>query len=155
MSPKLNSTIKYFIALGKKSQKNDLTNKKLQKLLYYSQAWNLVLRNKALFKEDFEAWVHGPAIPEVYKEFKRYGCTVIDIDIKKEDCKNLSRDDKKILDEIWRVYGKYDAAYLELLTHNEDPWQKARNGCVPYEASNAIINKHEMKEYYEQKAEKK
>lgn len=151
MSPKLSSTIKYFIALSKNLPENNLTNKKLQKLLYYSQAWNLVLRNKPLFKENFEAWVHGPAIPTVYKEFKSFGCSIIRDDIKDEDFKNLSEDDRNILNEIWDVYGKYDGAYLELLTHNEEPWRKARNGCMPYEASSAIISKKDMKDYYEQK----
>jgi uncharacterized phage-associated protein len=155
MSPKLEATTKYFIALSKKSPNKDLTNKKLQKLLYYSQAWNMVLRDKPLFKEDFQAWIHGPAIPEVYQTFKNCGSAVIDIDVNKEDYKALTNDDKKILDEIWRVYGKYDASYLEILSHNEEPWQKARNGCMPYDASRAVISKQGMKEYYEQKAQAK
>ena len=155
MSPKLIATIKYFIALSNNSPKKSLTNKKLQKLLYYSQAWNLVLRDKALFKEDFQAWVHGPAIPEVYKEYKGYGCSVIDVDVNENDFKALTEDDKKILDEIWQVYGKYDASYLEILSHNEEPWQKARNGCMPYDASVTIISKQEMKEYYGRKAKEK
>lgn len=53
---------KYFIYLANKENKA-LTNKKLQKLVYYSQAWSLVLNdNKKLFKEPIEAWVHGPAV---------------------------------------------------------------------------------------------
>ncbi|MCK5416206.1 DUF4065 domain-containing protein [Candidatus Parcubacteria bacterium] len=157
MSPKLKATIKYFVILNKKSDNKNLTNKKLQKLLYYSQAWSLVLRDKQLFKEDFQAWVHGPAIPEVYKEYKNFGSSVIDVDIAEDDTdlKKLTLDDKKLLDEIWKIYGKYDVSYLELLTHSERPWQKARNGCMPYDASMVIIEKSEMKEYYEQKKKKK
>ena len=40
-----------------------LTNLKLQKLMYYSQAWHLALRDIPLFNEDFQAWVHGPVLP--------------------------------------------------------------------------------------------
>ena len=151
MSPKLTNTINYLIYLSNKSDKKSLTNKKLQKLLYYSQAWNLVLRNKSLFKEDFEAWVHGPAIPIVYKKFKNCGSCVIDVKVKEDDYKNLSGKGIEIISEVWKVYGKYDAGYLELLTHNEKPWQNARNGHLPYEASKNIISKQDMKEYYEQK----
>ena len=155
MSPKLLSTICYFISLSEKASKKDLTNKKLQKLLYYSQAWNLVLNNKPLFKEEFQAWVHGPAIPTVYKKYKNFGSKIIDIEISQKDCSALSASEKKLLNEIWRVYGKYDASYLELLTHSEEPWQKARNGNMPYDASSTVISKQSMKEYYEQKSQKK
>jgi len=51
----------YFIYKGKEENK-PITNKKLQKLLYYSQAWYLVFNKKPLFKDKIEAWVHGPAI---------------------------------------------------------------------------------------------
>ena len=40
-----------------------LSNHKLQKLLYYAQAWYLAFEDTPLFDEDFEAWVHGPTIP--------------------------------------------------------------------------------------------
>ena len=42
-----------------------LTNLRLQKLLYYVQAWSLVLRKSAdFFQERIEAWVHGPVVRE-------------------------------------------------------------------------------------------
>lgn len=148
---KLTDTINYLIYLNNKSGRDDFTNKKLQKLLYYSQAWNLVLKNKPLFKEDFEAWVHGPAIPVVYKKYKNCGSCAIKEEVKEKDFKRLSDEEKNIIDEVWKVYGKHDANYLELLTHNETPWQKARTGCQVYEISRNIIKKDEMKKYYEQK----
>ena len=52
---------------------DSITHLKLQKLIYYSQAWSLALNGIALFEEDFEAWAHGPVIPEVYQEYKEYG----------------------------------------------------------------------------------
>lgn len=145
------ATIKYFGDLDNESDKKNLTNKKLQKLLYYSQAWSLVLKDKELFKEDFQAWIHGPAIPEVYKKYKQFGSNVIDIDIEEDSLKKLTEDEKELLNEIWKIYGKYDTSYLELLTHSEDPWQNARNDCMPYDNSQTIITKKEMKKYYEQK----
>lgn len=150
---KVDKIANYFIYLSNKEEKEDLTNKKLQKLLYYSQAWNLALSKKELFKENFEAWIHGPAIPSVYKRFKEFGSSPIVIDVDTNDFSGLDRNEKQLLEEVWRVYGKYDAAYLELLTHNEEPWLKARNGYLPYEASNNNISKSDMMKYYEQKAE--
>ena len=46
------------------NQKGDtISPKKLQKLLFYVEAWNLVHLKIPLIEEDFEAWVHGPVLP--------------------------------------------------------------------------------------------
>ena len=47
-----------------------LTTMKLQKLLYYSQAWSLVWDDKPLFAEEFEAWANGPVCRELYNMHK-------------------------------------------------------------------------------------
>ena len=47
-----------------------ITNKKLQKLLYYVEAWNLVYKS-SLIDDDFEAWVHGPVVPDVSASNRR------------------------------------------------------------------------------------
>ncbi len=144
----------YFIYLNnqlKKDDKKSLTNKKIQKLLYYAQAWNLVINNKPLFQEDIEAWIHGPAIPSVYKVFAPFGAEQIEEDVNPEDFKNLKAEELKLLEEIWRIYGKYDAGYLETLSHSETPWLEARGGLSATEASSNIISQATMREYYEQK----
>src|SRR3954452_12363813 len=43
-----------------------LTAMKLQKLLYYSQAWSLVWDEAPLFQEPIEAWANGPVVPVAY-----------------------------------------------------------------------------------------
>ena len=40
---------------------------KLQKLVYYSQAWSLVWDDKSLFRDRIEAWANGPVIRNLYK----------------------------------------------------------------------------------------
>lgn len=147
MKKKVFIVAKYFIWKNKKNHIG-LTNKKLQKLLYYAQAWSLVRRNKKLFQEDIEAWIHGPAIPSVYSEFKKFGFKEIQVDVDEDEFSDLSESEKKILDSVWQVYGKYDADYLELLSHNEEPWIKARNGAPPYNASNSVIDTNVMKDFY-------
>ncbi|HUZ03805.1 MAG TPA: type II toxin-antitoxin system antitoxin SocA domain-containing protein, partial [Acidobacteriaceae bacterium] len=53
---------KYFIASFQKKNKA-ISNLKLQKLLYYAQAWHLALYGSPLFSDSIEAWVHGPVVP--------------------------------------------------------------------------------------------
>ena len=43
-----------------------MTTMKLQKLVYYSQAWSLVWDEKPLFVEDIEAWANGPVVRELF-----------------------------------------------------------------------------------------
>jgi uncharacterized phage-associated protein len=140
----------YFIWKAKKDNKT-ITNKKLQKLLYYSQAWNLVFNNKPLFKDKIEAWVHGPTIRAVYRNFKQFGYEPIQKAVKDEEVSCINPKIRQLLDEIWRVYGKHEAQYLELLTHNEGPWQEAREGLTNSEASNNEISLNTMKSFYSKK----
>lgn len=132
-------------------EKKPVTNKKLQKLLYYAQAWSLVMLDKKLFDEKIEAWVHGPAVREVYTEYKDFGFNPI---VKKIDDKAIaimSAEVRALLDDVWSVYGKHDAAYLELLTHSETPWQEARGGVEPHIGSANEITLGSMKAFYASK----
>ncbi len=51
----------------------DISNLKLQKLLYYCQAYSYALMGKPMFAEDMEAWDYGPVVPSIYQEYKKYG----------------------------------------------------------------------------------
>jgi len=65
-----------------------LTNKKLQKLLYYVKAWGLVYFEDGIIDDDFQAWVHGPVCSEVYNAYKSYKFGLIQSDMSEENaCK--------------------------------------------------------------------
>jgi len=132
-------------------EKKAITNKKLQKLLYYAQAWSLVLNNKKLFNEKIEAWVHGPAVRDVYVEYKKFGFGPITKSVSTGEIAKIPDNAKNFLDQVWSVYGKRDAAYLEYLSHSEMPWQKAREGLDPHIGSENEISLRDMKEFYSSK----
>ncbi|HEY5221000.1 MAG TPA: type II toxin-antitoxin system antitoxin SocA domain-containing protein [Candidatus Paceibacterota bacterium] len=142
----------YFI---KKSQAEGrvITNKKLQKLLYYAQAWSLVFNDKKIFDAPIEAWVHGPAVQEVYSAYKEFGFGNITTPVNEHDLVTLTSEEKKVLEDVWKAYGKFDADYLEILTHNEAPWQEARGGIAADESCSNVISTESMKAYYERRLE--
>jgi len=145
LSKELNMVSDYFVWKSSQSEK-PITNKKVQKLVYYAQAWNLVFSGGTnLFSDQIEAWMHGPAIRNLWHKYKKYGYQPIS-DIPQEV--SISSETKTLLDEIWRVYGKYDASYLEALTHSEDPWLKAREGLDVDETSSIVITNDSMQRYY-------
>lgn len=141
----------YFLYKANK-EKKPLTNKKLQKLVYYAQAWSLVLNKKKLFSEPIEAWVHGPAVRSLYGQYKSFGFNPIVKNVEETSIK-ITTKDKGLLDEVWNVYGKLDAGYLEMLTHSEQPWQDARNGLQNHQSSDNEITTKNMKSFYSLKLE--
>lgn len=146
----INLIADYFLFKGRQD-KRPITNKKLQKLLYYAQAWSLVIRKDKLFKDKIEAWVHGPAIRNMYLEYKRFGFNPIEKEIAISEIEKIPSSVKELLDEIWNIYGKLDASYLELLTHSEKPWLDARNGLQNHENSKNEITPKAMKIFYSEK----
>jgi len=50
----------------------DMSHLKLQKLLYYIQAWHLAIFGKSVIDDDFKAWVHGPVCVSVWHAVKKY-----------------------------------------------------------------------------------
>ena len=107
---------------------NDLTNLKLQKILYYAQAEYFQKFHSALFSDEIEAWEFGPVINDVYQWLKGCGAYPIssfDVGI---DYSGITEEIIKFLDEIWEKYSKYSAFYLVDKTHDpSDPWDAAHN----------------------------
>lgn len=124
-----------------------LSNLKLQKLVYYAQAWYLANYKKPLFAEKFEAWIHGPVQPELYRKFKSFKWLPIDLEVNEVPA-SITKDITDFLDEVAEAYFKYDGLELEIMTHNELPWQEARKGISPYEFSNEIISEETMQIFY-------
>ncbi len=99
---------------------------KLQKLLYYSQAWSLVARR--VFK--------------TYQGQYKVSCAL------EGDKTSLTEDEGGTVDAILRFYGDKEGFYLSELTHKEDPWMDARKGLAPGDKSDREITKASMRDYY-------
>ena len=136
----------YFVWLANDTGDYISSNLKLQKLVYYAQAWFLAIHNKALFEEDFQAWVHGPVIPELYQEYKSFGWQPIKDET--ADPAQLADEILAFLDEVAEEYFGCTAYELEQMTHIEDPWQRARGNLPPDAPSHKVIQKDWMQEYY-------
>jgi uncharacterized phage-associated protein len=136
----LRDTTKYILYYCNQKNIPDCSNKKLQKLLYYVQAWSLVFTGKKVFEADIEAWLHGPVVPDIYHEYKEFGFDPIPFDVSKYNNKTLGN--QKLVDAILAEYVIYDAEYLEYRTHIEDPWRETRL------RGEKIITCDAMKNYY-------
>lgn len=130
----------YFLFLG---DYKDLTNLKIQKMVYYAYGWHLALYNHKLFDEQLEAWDYGPVAPKLYQVFKKYKDHPLPIP--KDFNLNTIGDNAKFLDDIYIKYGHYSAGELCDLTHEEyTPWHVVYND----DSTNFIINDHLIKAYF-------
>ena len=114
---------------------------KLQKLLYLAQAFY----DRPLFKDDLEGWVHGPVVRNVYDIFKNYQYNSIDTNFEVEE---LDDEAKDIINYVIKNFGKYDAKYLEKISHEQEPWILSRRGLDPDERSDKTISKESIANYF-------
>jgi len=126
-------------------ERSPLSTVKLQKLVYYSQAWHLVWDDVPLFAERIEAWANGPVVPDLYREhrgeFQRKSWP-------KGSISNLTKSERETIDSVLNFYGSKDAFYLSELTHRETPWLEARKDLPPGARGNREITQVSMAEYY-------
>ena len=133
--------------------KGNMSNKKIQKLCYYAEAWSLTLLDQDIADHsEFEAWVHGPVNRTLYQIFDGYGWNLLTITNYEEVKSRLellfSPEQVEVLEAVWDTYGEYGADQLEALTHTERPWLEQRTGLGKFESSHNVISSTTMKEYY-------
>lgn len=127
----------------------EITAMKLQKLVYYSQAWSLVWDEEILFDSSIEAWANGPVVRELYNvhrgKFKVNANTFSD-----GNSSNLTQKQKDTIDGVLEFYGDKTAQWLSDLAHMEDPWKNSREkaGLSEGERGHSIIELSDIHEYY-------
>lgn len=117
----------------------------LEKLLYYAQAWYLAIFDKPLFHDRIEAWIQGPALPDISARFASFGHNPID-EIPAEW--RVPSKVKEHIAEIMSVYAAMSAYDLERLSCSEEPWTIARKDTDPEESSSEEISHKSMREFY-------
>jgi uncharacterized phage-associated protein len=118
---------------------------KLQKLVYYSQAWSLVWDDEPLFDEPIEAWANGPVVRALYDCHKgEYARSTWP----QGKLRSLTPKQRATIDAVLKFYGKRTGQWLSDLTHMEDPWRNAREGLPPNRRSNRRIKLNAMLNYY-------
>jgi uncharacterized phage-associated protein len=128
-------------------QRGEMTAMKLQKLMFYAQAWHLVWQERELFADEFEAWANGPVLQSLYNVHRGMFSVTADL-FPGGASHRLHPVERATIDKILGFYGEQTAQWLSNLTHQEMPWLAARGDLPPSANSNAIIPKSAMHEYY-------
>ena len=112
-----------------------MSHLKLQKLLFYCDAYHLAYFDKQLISDKFEAWVHGPVSRKVYQSLRDKSILYADIAYspiegvdEDGDFESLTSSQKELLNSILLDLHTWTGLELEMSTHNEKPWIEARRG---------------------------
>ncbi len=120
---------------------DEISNLKLQKLLYYMQGFHLACFDTPLFDDEIEAWMYGPVVPAVYELYKENGSK--GISCPEGDVIALtSEEEEDIFNQVYDAYGQFSAFKLMEMTHIEEPWKSTQVGI------GNVISKDKIKKYF-------
>ena len=122
-----------------------MTTMKLQKLVYYCQAWSLVWDSEPLFSEQIQAWACGPVVRDLYDSHRgQYQISAL----RKGNPSNLLPVEIETIDAVLNTYGDKTAQWLSDLTHMELPWNEARKDVPIGLNCENEITPASLEEYY-------
>jgi len=138
---KAKDVAEFFIMKGLQDEEEaGISNLKLQKLLYYAKGFHQAIFDKTLFPEKLWAWTHGPVVPDVYHEYKKYGAGPI-TELQCNPSDTFNEDQLELLNEVWSVFGQFSAWKLRDMSHNEKPW-------LDHEEDASMIEDEELTYYF-------
>jgi uncharacterized phage-associated protein len=122
-----------------------ITSMKLQKLIYYTQAWHLARVGERLFEDRIEAWRQGPVTPAIQKKHrKKYTVT----NWPTGDARQLQTHERATVDWVLDKYSHLSGESLSRITHLELPWRSTRQLLSDDQPSTDEIPVDEMRHYY-------
>ena len=124
----------------------DVTNLKLQKLLYFLEAiYMVVLDENYLFDENFYAWNYGPVSKKVYEQYKIFGSMPITLD----EPVNINKTNEIFIHNLFTMFNDYDVSDLIELSHQKgSPWYQIYIDNGEYIPKNIVIEKRLTKQWF-------
>lgn len=124
-----------------------ISNLKLQKILYFIQAFFLISKpSRCCFSDKIEAWDFGPVVPNAYRAYKQFGSSdipkIISLSGNSKGC-CITDEDKALIKLVVDKFADYSATDLVSLTHKQSPWIDA---YIPH--MNREITPDAIKEYF-------
>ena len=135
----------FYIQLLNSIPDNYIDNLKLNKILFFAQAWSLVKTGQPIFEDEIQAWDYGPVVPDVYRIYKCCGKSPIEEAEESFDESNLDSDELNLLIDVYRNYGIYTGWALKDITHEKgSPWfqvyEKGKNRPIPQDMMKAYYS---------------
>ncbi|MFR9668996.1 MAG: type II toxin-antitoxin system antitoxin SocA domain-containing protein [Rikenellaceae bacterium] len=135
-----------------------MSHLKLQKILFYVQAFHLAYFDSEIISDEFEAWVHGPVSRKIFNELRDKSLIYAELSMPDglqilpsvELEERVTADQLELVNDVIDDYKDIDGGKLEAITHSEQPWIDARKGYAPCEKCSVIISKEAITSFYKQ-----
>lgn len=133
-----------------------LSHMQLQKLVFFTYAWGLVLQGVSHINERPQAWPYGPVFESLYHHLKGHGANHVTSYLEHLNA-NTGQFEAQIpaqtneplwglLAQVWDRYGHFSALQLSALTHEAGgPWEVAR------QAKQVALDDAQIRAYYQGK----
>ena len=141
------------------AQNMSLSNLQLQKILFFAHGSYLVRFRSPLVMNRFEAWEHGPVIPELYHALKQHGDRPIRSPVTRYDLESgmdvvvtadFTNPVCKHLTEMLLFYGRMDPWILVKLSHVPGgPWAKTLERSKDTANFSLVIDPQLIEEFFD------
>jgi uncharacterized phage-associated protein len=108
-----------FLVFNAEASEDDMTNMRLNKLLYFAHGIHLANYGEPLFEEPVEAWTFGPVFPDIYHRFNKFGRMPIMLEDNSYDRSKFSDLEYASLLDAISVFGIYATSVLVEISHNK------------------------------------
>lgn len=137
----------YYLVNVFKRHGNPVTQIHVQKLMFLFEAYYMNMKNvNSLYECEFKAWNFGPVAIPLYKKFKIYGKS--DINLTSEEVEagdSVTADKKKLIEDLYDAFKGFSAMQLVQFTHAKgSPWKEAWDN-----EQYSVISKEKMKKWFE------
>lgn len=126
------------------AQRRVMSGVRLQKLLYYAQAWHLVTMDSPLYDDDITAFEYGPVVRSVWMKHRSKITVKWSDHLGEPDA--LTDAEREVVDAVLHAYRENQPFDLADLTHREDPWQDAWNDPHDKRISNEAMQRYYSKD---------
>jgi len=109
----------------------DLSNLKLQKILYIAHMLYLGRHGQPLIDKNFEAWEYGPVVPAVYQRLRGFGSEPVGNVFHWEPELSKDTEEYKALKQAFDTTKEFSAGQLVSITHSpKGAWYKVYEPSV-------------------------
>lgn len=133
---------------NKDENTDDMTNLRLNKLLYFAQGHYLARYGKPLFDDEIEAWKFGSIVPRIYGKYENRGKQpIMSFDVV-DTSKAFTDNEFEMLVTVLQEYKPMSTWSLVNLNHEKgSPWDK----FYLKGKYHAKIDKEDIREYFKTK----
>ena len=141
--PTVHDVARYLLWLADR-ERTGLDHLKLQKLVYYAQAFHLAYRDEPLFTEPLHAWRYGPVSPDLWSRYRYTRGHLRPPEHSGEE--QLDERSRDLVEMVYERFRDLPASDLVRRTHDEWPWQEAMKRAD--NGGSDVILPEAMRAYY-------